>query len=245
MSNLPGHDRPLSILIPVYNEAKTIRTTLDELYDKCFGHLTDFELLMLEDGSSDGTGGILHACESTYPGLRAITEPKRFGFGPMVGRGILEAKKQWILLLDGDGQIEPADIRLLLECSQEFDMVTAVKFPRCDPIARILVSRAFDFMTDITLGISIRDINFGLKLMRTSVAQELAPKCCRLGDIYTAELVIRFVYGGYRLRQIQVRHRRRTSGISTNMPSRFTLLWRSLHALRGLFKLRKELLSRG
>lgn len=236
--NIP--QRSLSVLVPVQNEEAIIVPFLDELYAKCLCKLTDFEVLMLEDGSTDGTLGVLRQCEKKYPNLRALTEPAKTSYRATVTRGILAAKKEWILLMDGDGQSNPTDIFLLLEQPLFYDMIAGEKFPRCDPAYRIFVSRVFDFITDLILGINIRDINFGFKLMRTSVAQKLAPQCGKLGEIYTAELVMRFVYGGYRLNQIKVRHRKRSLGVSVGVPPR-KLLIKSWRAFRGLLALRREL----
>lgn len=234
--------RALSVVVPVYNEADNVRPFLDELYAHGLNQLTDFEVIMVEDGSTDGTDRVLHECEKQYPNLRAITERQRVGYRVIVTRGILDARKEWTLLMDGDGQIEPADIPLLLECPPFYDIVIAEKFPRCDPAHRIFVSRVFDMLSDLVLGINLRDINFGFKLMRTAVAQKLAPQCGKLGEIYTAELVMRFVYGGYRLQQVRVRHRKRTAGTSTGIPTRM-ILGKSWKAFRGLLALHKELTS--
>lgn len=232
--------RSLSIIVPVQNEEKTIPPFLAELYEKCLGKLTDFEVLMLEDGSTDGTVELLHQCETIYPNLKALTEPTKTSYRATVTRGILAAKKEWILLMDGDGQIEPADISLLLERPTFYDIIAAEKFPRCDPAYRILISRVFDIITDLILGINIKDINFGFKLMRASVAKKLAPQCGKLGEIYSAELVMRFIYGGYRLDQIKVRHRKRSIGVSVGIPPR-KLLVKSWRAFTGLLALRREL----
>jgi glycosyltransferase involved in cell wall biosynthesis len=240
MNGTTSKDRSLSILVPVHNEADSIRPFLDELYAKSLSKLSNYEVLMLEDGSKDKTPDVLRECQSAYPNLIAITEREKIGYRVSVTRGIQRAGKEWVLLMDGDGQIEPADIWLLLGCSPEFDIVAAEKFPRCDPAYRIMVSRVFDVITDLLLGLSIRDINFGFKLMRTSVAQQLAPQCGKLGEIYTAELVIRFVYGGYRLHQVRVRHRNRTLGTSIGIPLR-KLLPKSWKAFIGLLALRREL----
>lgn len=235
--------KPVSVLVPMHNEVALVRPFLDELYAKCLNQLPDFEVLMLEDGSVDGTDRVIRECEGIYPNLRSITERQRVGYRAIVSRGIASARKEWILLMDGDGQIEPLDIFLLLECSPVSDIVIAEKFPRCDPSHRILISRFFDVLTDLILGIYLRDINFGFKLMRTRAAQELAPKCSKLGEIYTAELVIRFVYAGYRLQQVRVRHRKRTEGTtSQGIPARM-ILGKSWKAFKGLLALRKELTS--
>jgi glycosyltransferase involved in cell wall biosynthesis len=244
MDNTTGKDRSVSILVPVHNEADSVRPFLDELYAKSLSKLSNFEVLMMEDGSEDNTPEVLRECEKIYPNLIAVTEREKVGYRVSVTRGIQKASKEWVLLMDGDGQIEPADIRLLLDCSPDYDLVAAEKFPRCDPAYRIMVSRVFDVITDLVLGLSIRDINFGFKLMRTSVAQQLAPQCGKLGEIYTAELSIRFVYGGYRLQQVRVRHRKRTLGTSIGIPLR-KLLPKSWKAFTGLLALRRELTSIG
>lgn len=233
--------RPLSVIVPVHNDAGVLRPFLDELYADCLSKLTDFEVLLMEDGSTDDTAAVARACATQYPHLKAVTEPAKVGYRVSVTRGIAMAAKEWILLMDGDGQIEPEDIWLLLESSEKFDLVTAEKFPRCDPIHRIMVSRTFDKLSDVILGISIRDINFGFKLMRASAAKRLAPQCGKLGEIYTAELVIRFVYAGYRLHQVRVRHRKRLrGGPSTGVTPRMIPV-KSWRAFRGLLALRKEL----
>jgi len=233
-------NRSLSIIVPVQNEAETIRPFLDELYEKCLSKLTDFEVLMLEDGSTDGTAEVLRQCEAIYPNLKALTESGKTSYRATVTRGILAAKKEWILLMDGDGQIDPNDIFLLLEQSEFYDIIAGEKFPRCDPAYRIFVSRVFDIITDLILGVNIKDINFGFKLMRANVAKKIAPQCGKLGEIYSAELVMRFVYGGYRLNQIKVRHRKRSLGVSVGIPPR-KLLAKSWRAFRGLLALRREL----
>jgi dolichol-phosphate mannosyltransferase len=235
--------RPLTVLIPVHNEAGTIRPVLDELYAKCLGKLSDFELLLLEDGSSDDTAKVLRECESAYPNLRAVIEPKRVGYAVSVTRGIAMAKKGWVLLMDGDGQIEPDDMSLLLRTPIEYDIVMGEKFPRCDPALRIVVSRCFDILTDIILGINLRDINFGFKLMRAEAAKRLAPQCGKLGEIYSAELVMRFVYAGYRLHQVRVRHRKRALGTTSQGMLPSMVVGKSWKAFRGLLALRKELTS--
>lgn len=244
MDSTTGRDRSLSILVPVHNEADSVRPFLDELYSKSLSKLSNFEVLMLEDGSKDTTPEVLRECERIYPNLIAMTEREKVGYRVSVTRGIQKATKEWVLLMDGDGQIEPADVQLLLDSSTDYDIVAAEKFPRCDPAYRIMVSRVFDVITDLLLGLSIRDINFGFKLMRTSVAKQLAPQCGKLGEIYTAELTIRFVYGGYRLHQLRVRHRKRSMGTSVGIPLRM-LIPKSWKTFTGLLSLRRELTSGG
>lgn len=243
MSDGEPSRRSLSILVPLFNEEKTVRPFLDELYAKCLNHMTDYEVLLLEDGSKDRTVEVMRECEKIFPNLKAISAGARVGYAVVVTRGIAQASKDWILLMDGDGQIEPDDLRYFLACSDDYDIICGEKFPRCDPWYRIVVSRWFDICSDIILGVSVRDINFGFKLMRAEAAKKIAPRCGKLGEIYTAELVIRFIYAGYRFHQMRVRHRRRMMGTtSQGIPPR-VLLKKSWRAFTGLFKLRGEFMS--
>ena len=243
MDSADPQNRSLTVLVPVHNEENTIRPFLDELYTTCLSRLSDFEVLMLEDGSQDRTREVLAECEQSYRNLKALTSPQRIGYAKCVTLGIACASKEWILLMDGDGQIEPEDVFLLLRQPLDYDIVAGEKFPRCDPWFRIVVSRWFDVVTDTILGISLRDINFGFKLMRASAAKRLAPQCGKLGEIYTAELVIRFIYAGQRLHQMRVRHRGRMKGtVSTGIPPS-KIIGKSWRAFRGLLALQKELTS--
>jgi len=242
VENPSGYKRSLSIIIPVINEAGTIEGTIQELYDKCLNRLPDFELILLEDGSSDNTAEVLHACAKKFPNLIADTNPNRIGFQQQLKRGFAMARKEWVLLMDGDGQIEPSDIWTLLAVPETYDIVTAIKFPRCDPFIRIFISRFFDVLTDLILGISVRDINFGFKLMRTSIARDISSTCGLLGVIFTAEMVIRAVYQGCRIHQVRVHHRKRIAGPSQGIPP-MKVLSSSFRAFRGLIKLKKELAS--
>lgn len=240
--NIIMHNRSLSVVIPVMNEARHIPATLQELYDKGLRHLADVEVIILEDGSTDGTAEALRSCETRFPNMTAHTSIDRIGFQTQMQRGIAMSKKEWILLMDGDGQIEPADIHTLLDVPESYDIVTAIKFPRCDPMNRIFVSRCFDLFTDLALGISIRDINFGFKLVRASIARDIAPKCHSLGVLFSAELVIRAVYQGSRVYQVPVRHRNRQIGRSQGIPPS-KLASTSIKSLRGIFQLKKELVK--
>ena len=233
-------DLSLSVVIPVHNEAGIIRQFIDDIYQKCLNQLFDYELIIVEDGSTDGTREILLSSRDKHPNLKLSFEDRKLGYGSAAKKGISTATKEWVLLMDGDGQIEPADVNILLSSASDYDIVLAEKFPRCDPMFRIILSRGFDVLTDMILGVSIRDINFGFRLMRNSVAQKIVPACGCLGDIFNAEVAIRFIYGGYRLTQMKVRHRKRLLGGSQGVPG-YKVISTSWRAYMGLFSLKKEL----
>ncbi|MBU0679223.1 MAG: glycosyltransferase family 2 protein [Verrucomicrobia bacterium] len=244
MSDSLRSDRSLSVVIPVHNEADTIRGILDDVYEKCLNHLSDYELIIVEDGSSDDTKDVLRECSNIYPNMVLSLDESKLGYGAAASKGLKMATKEWVLLMDGDGQIEAADMSVLLTSSTENDLVLAEKFPRCDPVFRIILSRIFDVLTDLVLGVSIRDINFGFRVMRNSILQDIVARCGKLGDIYNAEVAIRFVYAGHKVDQVRVRHRKREIGKSHGVPAG-KVLGTSWKAYRGLFALKKELTSRG
>src|ERR1051326_7055737 len=97
MDNTSAKNRSLTLLIPVHNEAKTIRAFLDEVYAKCLNQHPDFEVLMLEDGSTDTTRDVLQQCQKEYKNLIAHTDPIRIVYRASVPRGIERASKEWIL----------------------------------------------------------------------------------------------------------------------------------------------------
>jgi glycosyltransferase involved in cell wall biosynthesis len=233
-------NRSVSVVIPLHNEAGTVRGFLEGLYFQCLNNLNDYELILVEDGSTDGTREILLESKDKYPHMRLVLADHKLGYGPATTHGIQVATKEWVLLMDGDGQIEPADMWVLINSSEEYDIVLAEKFPRCDPVFRIFISRLFDVLTDFVLGVFIRDINFGFRIMRNAVARKIVSDCGKLGNIFNAEVAIRFVYGGYKIHQVRVRHRNRKLGKSQGVPPG-RVISTSWRAFRGLFKLRSEL----
>jgi len=110
--------RSLSVVIPVRNEAGNIRPLLEEISAALAG-LMDYEVIYVNDGSTDGTGPELHALKPEYSELRVIRHAHSCGQSTAVRSGVKAARGEWIATLDGDGQNDPADIPKLIAALTE------------------------------------------------------------------------------------------------------------------------------
>jgi glycosyltransferase involved in cell wall biosynthesis len=157
----------LSIVIPAKNEASGLGPLLDELH----GVLADLagieaEILVIDDGSADGTGEVARA-----RGARVVRHAESLGNGAAVKRGIREARCEWILLLDADGQHPPAAIPSLLAMAEEHDLVIASRGGRGGGWHRNLANRAYNALASYVTGRRIPDLTSGFRVLRADAAK--------------------------------------------------------------------------
>ncbi len=161
LTERPG--RPLvSVVIPVYNERENLGKLLDEL-GGVLAEITShaFEVLVVDDGSDDGSAELAAAS-----GARVVRHPVNLGNGAAVKRGIREARGDWILLMDGDGQHPPGAISLLLARAQQYDMIVGSREGGGGPMHRNLANRIYNALASYVTGRRIRDLTSGFRLVR-------------------------------------------------------------------------------
>jgi glycosyltransferase involved in cell wall biosynthesis len=231
----------LSVVMPVYNEAGTIERVLRDLHAKIAKRVGRLELVVAEDGSTDGTREIL-ARVAPELGIRLVTGLVRKGYTRAVKDALQLATRPWIFFTDSDGQQEPDDLFRLAEAveRERADIATGVKTPRRDPWPRLMLSRGLSLANRAVLGAHFRDANCGFRLMRTAVVAELLPHVNKLPQFVNAELLLRAWAGGYRVVEVPVRHYARTEGGSRGLPPARIPREVAL-LLRGLWAMRSEL----
>ena len=108
----------LTLVIPVFNEVESIGPLLDEISAR-FEAETGYEIIVVDDGSSDGTPAVLQAARQSHPQLRILRHRECYGQSAAIASGVQAAGKSWIATLDGDGQNDPADILKLFRVMDE------------------------------------------------------------------------------------------------------------------------------
>jgi dolichol-phosphate mannosyltransferase len=204
----------LSIVIPVYNEADNIRPLLDEIRSALGTGLT-YEVVFVDDGSSDDTALRLREYRSTFAPLRVIRHRERCGQSAAIATGVKAARSRWIATLDGDGQNDPADITALLAALRAPDrdpnlqLVAGYRRRREDSWLRRISSRIANRVRAGLLGDDTPDTGCGLKVFArdTFVALPWFDHMHR----FLPALVIR---NGGSVRSIEVNHRTRARGVS-------------------------------
>jgi len=159
----------LSVVIAVYNEAENVAAVLDELTAALTG-LQPFEVVFVDDGSTDATADRLTALSATRPALRLLRHDRRCGKTAALRTGIAAARAEWIATMDGDGQNDPADIpdmlALGLAAPNASPLVAGIRLRRYDTLSRRLATRFANGLRQAVLADHCPDTGCGLKAFR-------------------------------------------------------------------------------
>ncbi|MBN2501897.1 MAG: glycosyltransferase [Anaerolineales bacterium] len=200
----------LSIVIPAYNE----EGSLQELHAKLVESLTEigqeYEIIFVDDGSSDGTFSALEKLHTTDPNVKVIRFRRNFGKAAALTAGFRAAQGEIIVTMDADLQDDPVEIpRFLEKLDEGYDLVTGWKYPRLDPLSKTLPSRLANGTVRMAAGLDIHDMNCGFKAMRRTVTEEIT----LYGELHRYIPVLAN-WRGFRLAEIKVKHHPRPYGKS-------------------------------
>ncbi len=204
----------ISVVIPVFNEKENIKPLLQEI-DQASASLPISEIIYVDDASTDATFSILKNLMNEFPGLRAIKHNNNSGQSAALWTGIKAASNHLIVTMDGDGQNNPADIKLLYEAYEHHRkqtskiMVAGERIKRNDNLVRRISSRVANNIRAAILKDQTSDTGCSLKLFQRSDYLNL-PYFDHMHRFLPA-LMIR---GGVKLIHVKVSHRPRLHGIS-------------------------------
>jgi len=217
----------ISVLIPVMNEEESI----GELYARLINALVTiterFEIVFVDDGSTDGTYAYILKLHQQDPRVRAIRFRRNYGKTAALVAGFERCRGEVIITMDGDLQDEPNEIPKLLEGLREYDLVSGWKKERHDPRNKTLPSRIFNTVVAKSTGLPLHDFNCGFKAYRREVTQELT-----LYSEFHRFIPVLADWRGFRVAEVAVQHNPRKYGQSKFGAMRF---------LRGLFDFLKVL----
>ena len=218
----------LTIIIPAYNEADSLPGTISSVYEELRRSPVDYELILIDDGSTDGTKRIIEAIAAGDERIRAVFLPTNQGKGAALRAGFALACKEWIIFLDADGQIDFSQLSDLLPLTTRNDMVIGYRTERSQPLWRWILSRCYRILTKRFLGVSVRDVGCPFKLFRMSMLSGYTFRS--QGLIIDAELLQRARSVGCSIAECAVRSHARTRGTSSV---------RLIHVREALRELRK------
>jgi glycosyltransferase involved in cell wall biosynthesis len=172
----------------------------------------DFEIVLVDDGSSDGTVEVARtALSGDAARLRAVTHPRRLGYAVAVCDGLRAARGEVLAFMDGDGQFEALDLRLLLAELDSADLVAGYRRSRADPWHRSVVSHTMNLLVRFLYGVRERDVDCGLKVMRREVFEAASPILAR-SALFNTEIYYKTRRNGFRVKQVGVDHHPRIAG---------------------------------
>lgn len=214
----------ISVVVPLLNEEHSLETLYEEIAAALEPLDEPFEVVFVDDGSTDGSMDVLTRLNAETTNVVAVHLRRNFGKAAALQAGFLEASGDVVVTIDADLQDDPAEIpRLLAKLDEGFDLVSGWKAQRNDPFPRRLFSRWFNWATAVVSGVRLHDVNCGLKAYRAEVLQGM-----RLYGELHRFIPILASYRGFRVAEIPVNHRPREHGSSRYGPERY---------MRGFFDL--------
>jgi glycosyltransferase involved in cell wall biosynthesis len=217
----------ISIVVPIYNEIENVEALVAELVAALEPTGHSFEILAIDDGSTDGSFGALRTIHRREPRLRVVRFRRNFGQTPAFAAGFDLSRGEWVITIDADLQNDPADIpKLLAKAEEGFDVVSGWRVRRKDAmISRKLPSRVANWLIGKVTGVALHDYGCSLKVYHREVAKNvrLYGELHRFVPAVAASLGIAWF-------EMPVNHRARTAG-----ESKYTGLFRTMSRTMKVF----------
>lgn len=203
----------ISVFLPCYNEEDNIERVVAALDSALDTFAQRYEIVIVDDGSRDTTGALAERMAAGNRHVKVVHHAINRGYGAAVVSGMRACSLPWVALCDGDGQFDPFDIARLSALTPEYDVVVGNRVRRADPVIRRVNGKAWTYLMRLLLGISISDVDCGLKLFRRSLLQGLDLQA--RGAMISAELMARLGARGAKICEVEVRHLPRLAGEQT------------------------------
>src|SRR5439155_16131594 len=198
----PSYAVEITALIPVYDEAENLKPLLEKLTADLAALRKPYEILVVDDGSTDGTIDRLRELHRCIPHLRVVSFRRNYGKSAALSVGFAEARGRHLVTLDGDLQDDSAEIGPLLRKLEEgYDLVSGWKQKRKDPITKTIPSRLFNAVTSSMTGVRLHDMNCGLKAYRAEVVKTIRLR----GELHRFIPVLAH-WDGFRVAEVRTAH---------------------------------------
>lgn len=204
---------PISVFFPCYNDAGTIASMI-ELATLTLKKLTaDFEIIVVDDGSTDKSKQILRELASKNSYLKLIFHDRNRGYGGALISGFKSASKDYVFYTDGDFQYDVSELKKLVDkVKDDVDIVQGYKIKRNDPWYRILIGNLYNWAVKLVFGIKIKDVDCDFRLIRRRVFDKVSLN--RTSGVITVEIVKKMQDAGFKFAEVGVSHYNRSYGRS-------------------------------
>jgi glycosyltransferase involved in cell wall biosynthesis len=203
----------ISAVLPAYNEEAALPATVAELRGVLEWLGRPFEIIIVDDGSTDGTGALADRLARDDAAIRAVHHPHNLGYGDALKSGFTAARHEWVFLMDADGQFDPTELPAFVGAAGAADFIVGYRPSRADATHRTLYARIWAAMMSLLLGVGVRDVDCAFKLMRRSYLSRMQLEAG--GAFLSAEMLAKARRMGARFAELPVRHLPRRAGSST------------------------------
>jgi glycosyltransferase involved in cell wall biosynthesis len=213
---MPASPSPpsLSIFFPAYNDAGTIGSLVIRALQAASTLTSDYEVIVVNDGSKDDTARILDELTRVYPQhFRVVHHPVNRGYGGALRSGFEAATKELVFYTDGDAQYDPSEVDVLWHAlSDDVDWVNGWKISRSDPLHRIVIGRIYHHTVKVLFGLTVRDVDCDFRLMRRRIFDTVRLE--KNSGVICLEMMKKFKDAGFRVAEVPVHHYHRAHGTS-------------------------------
>ncbi|TWU59750.1 Undecaprenyl phosphate-alpha-4-amino-4-deoxy-L-arabinose arabinosyl transferase [Rubripirellula tenax] len=213
MHSRPGTDAAISLVLPAWNECEIITTAIAEADAALRLVSADYEIIVVDDGSTDGTSDLVLACARENPAVRLVRHAPNQGYGAALRSGFAAASKGFVMFTDADCQFDLTELDRFVLLAKDYDIVCGYRIDRKDTALRCIYSRVYNQLVRVLLRTGVRDVDCAMKLFHRDVIQNLT--ISGNGFLVNSELLTQANQRGYSVVEVGVSHRPRTEGNST------------------------------
>jgi len=200
----------VSVVLPAYNEEANIRRTIGSCIEACGNLFSEFEIIVVDDGSADNTAEIVKETGAVNKSVKLIKHPGNLGYGAALRTGFKASGLDWIFFMDSDGQFNPMEISAMVPYLGDNDIVAGYRINRSDNAYRRFLGWTFSRLMNLFFGTGLRDIDCAFKFLRGNLLREL-PLTSEASLINT-EILYHARRGKWRVKEIGVHHFPRVAG---------------------------------
>ncbi|MEM7825139.1 MAG: glycosyltransferase family 2 protein [Candidatus Aenigmatarchaeota archaeon] len=204
----------ISVFFPAYNEAENIESTVFKALEFLPKIAASFEVIVVDDGSSDQTAKIVEKIVASNKNVRLIKHSRNLGYGAALKTGLYSSRFPLIAFTDADGQFNINQLVKFLPKIKYCDLVVGYRIKRADKFIRILNAKAWGFLIRVLFGLRVKDIDCGFKLIKKDVIEKIS----RLesdGALVSAELLVQAKKAGFKICEVGIDHFPRKKGQQT------------------------------
>jgi glycosyltransferase involved in cell wall biosynthesis len=207
---LPGS---LTLVLPAHNEEANLGIVVERALSVLPRFAADFEVIVVDDGSRDGTGKIADSLAVADPRVKVVHHPRNRGYGAALTSGFAASRGDHVMFMDADRQFDVADLALLAPFVGAFDIVAGFRMERHDPLHRRIFAEIFNVTVRVLFGVHLRDIDCAFKVFRGDLLRSL--RLTAPGALINTEIQAKARRQGATLEQVGVHHYPRVAGEAT------------------------------
>ena len=229
----------LSVFLPIYNEEATVQKVILATKKVLQNVAEEWELIIVDDGSTDGSAGLIRELAESEKRIRVVTHGVNKGYGATITSGLYESKFPWIAFTDSDGQFDFAEITDFIAKQKETGAELVVGYYRKRQVSvyKKITSKLWELTVFILFGLKVRDIDCGFKLISKRVIDVIPRLESKRGAFISSELLIKAKKRGFKIVEIPVTHYPRLKGVGTGRNLNVIVksfvdllrLWKKLH----------------